>query len=309
MKKLLKSIVLFIPLSILVYIILICFWGTLLPEFMSPNIGFLKGSYGHTYSRLKEVKDFKKVDVLFLGSSHTYRGFDTRLLKSEGLSSFNLGTSSQTPIQTNVLLKRYLEKLNPKVVIYEVYPKSFEIDGVESGLDIIANDKSDFANVEMALKLKNIKIMNSSVYYYFNEFNTPKFSEKETIGSDTYISGGFVEHTPANFRIIDHNSERIEINKKQLKQFEENIKMLYDKKIKVYLVQAPVTSKYYKAITNNKEIDSIFSRYEDYFNFNNLITLSDSLHFIDKDHLNQKGVLEFNSELLKRISLKKLEKL
>jgi len=78
------------------------------------------------------------VDILFLGSSHSYRGFNPQYFS--GYKTFNLGSSAQTPIQTNLLLKRYLHQLNPKTIVYEVYPISLSIDGVESSSDIIAND-------------------------------------------------------------------------------------------------------------------------------------------------------------------------
>ena len=82
------------------------------------------------FTRLKEVKTVKNVDILFLGSSHTYRGFDTSIFHDCGYSAFNLGSSSQTPIQTLTLANRYLKQLNPKLVVLEVYPGNFTGDGV-----------------------------------------------------------------------------------------------------------------------------------------------------------------------------------
>jgi len=40
------------------------------------------------------------------------------------------------------------------------------------------------------------------------------------------------------------------------------------------------------------------STYSVYYNFNELITLSDSVHFYDSHHLNQSGVDVFNNALL-----------
>ena len=55
------------------------------------------------------------------------------------LKTFNLGSSSQTPIQTKMLLDEHLDRLNPKLVVFEVYPVVFQLEGVESALDFIAN--------------------------------------------------------------------------------------------------------------------------------------------------------------------------
>ena len=38
--------------------------------------------------------------------------------------------------------------------------------------------------------------------------------------------------------------------------------------------------------------------YSRYYNFNNLISLDDSLHFYDPHHLNQLGVETFNTNLI-----------
>src|SRR5690554_4580115 len=98
-------------------------------------------------------------------------------------------------MQTKVLLDRYLTSLNPKVVIYEVYPVVFTLDGVESSLDIIANDENDLNSIEMALKIDNIKTYNTLLYGFTCDFLSlnKSFIEPVVKGNDKYISGGFVE--------------------------------------------------------------------------------------------------------------------
>ncbi|NHW60088.1 hypothetical protein HA378_33495, partial [Escherichia coli] len=76
-------------------------------------------------------------------SSHAYRGFDTRVFSKNGISSFNLGSSSQSPINTQVLLKQYLDRIKPKMIVYEVYAGTLSADGVESSLDMLSNNKID----------------------------------------------------------------------------------------------------------------------------------------------------------------------
>lgn len=145
----------------LFYLVTLILWGELVPQLLKPNLNYKIGANGHLYSRVSEIKNFKDVDILFLGSSHTYRGFDPRIFSEYGYKSFNLGSSAQSHIQTKVLFDRYFETLNPKVVIYEVYPATFHFDGVESSLDLISNDKNDFYSLEMVLKINNIKTYNT----------------------------------------------------------------------------------------------------------------------------------------------------
>ncbi|MFQ5607599.1 MAG: hypothetical protein ACE5GA_06610, partial [Candidatus Zixiibacteriota bacterium] len=81
------------------------------------RVGDIRGSL----QRFREIEGARDVDILFLGSSHSYASFDPRVFSESALSSFNMGSASQSPLNTYSLLKRYYERLNPKVVVYEVY--------------------------------------------------------------------------------------------------------------------------------------------------------------------------------------------
>lgn len=301
MNRFLKNVFLFILVVSVAYPFMVFLSGYLpISKALKLNLKYRRGSYGHMYTRLNEVKQLDgHVDILFLGSSHSYRGFDPRNFKDK--KTFNLGSSSQAPIQTKILLKRYLSKINPKIVIYEVYPGTFVADGVESSLDLIANDNNDFESVKMAFELNNIDTYNTLIYAYFvNILNlNKKFVEPIIKDDDTYISGGFVEKKIKYYKY--ENISKIDVwklNKKQIEKFEENIALLKQKKIKIILVYAPITKALYNSFTNNIYIDSLMNSYGlPYYNFNQMIQLDDSLDFNDSHHLNQNGVNKFNSKL------------
>lgn len=252
-------------------------------------------------SRIKEIPDYPEVDVLILGSSHAYRGFDPRIFAQYGLNVFNLGSSAQTPIQTKVLLRRYLEELNPELVIYEVYPGTFSSDGVESALDILANDDNDILSIQMSFKINNIKVYNTLIYALFNDIFALErdFIEDKIKGSDTYIEGGFVENALAyNKNATDQKPSDWNLKQDQLSAFEDILSTLNENGIEVVLIQAPITSNRYNAYLNNAEIDQYFRGLGHYFNFNEMMNLSDHDHFYDSHHLNQNGVELFNQEVL-----------
>jgi len=48
--------------------------------------------------------------------------------------------------------------------------------------------------------------------------------------------------------------------------------------------------------------DALMSTYSDYYNFNELISLSYSVHFYDSHHLNQSGVEVFNEAFIELIT-------
>jgi hypothetical protein len=306
MKSFLKNIVLFSLFAATFYVSFLFFWSLYTPKFLKPNLNYKLGSYGHLNSRLKEVKKIKNVDLLFLGSSHAYRGFDTRIFLKENFKSFNLGSSAQTPIQTEVLLNKYLELLNPKVVIYEVYPLTFSIDGVESSLDLIANDKIDLNTIQMAFKIKHLKTFNTLIYGYLREtFNLNKsFNEAKKIKDDVYISGGFVEKELKFFKKTIQPKSEIVFSDNQIEAFEDVISILKKRKIKLILVFAPVSKSLYSSYTNVKVFDDKMKGYAKYYNFNKLLNLNDTLHFYDSHHLNQDGVVLFNKKLIETIDLK-----
>lgn len=285
-----------------VYLVLLVVWGEFMPNRFKKNLNYSLGAYGHMYTRTREAEKIKIVDILFIGSSHAYRGFDSRIAGEYGFTSFNLGSSAQTPVQTKLLLEQYLVKLKPKIIVYEVYPYTFINDGVESSLDIIANGKIDSKVLNMAFSLNNIKTYNSLVYGYYRVLcNRNKyFKENPVIGNDTYIPGGFVEKTMA------YNNDTAEKSIKktvwaplgyQSAAFEKVVRIIKENGIKLVLVQSPVTRAAYNEYSNNEKIDSYFSGMGEYYNFNTSLVLSDHTDFYNTDHLNQQGVRKFNKAL------------
>jgi hypothetical protein len=306
MRIFLTRISSFLLFIIFAYPLMIFLIGILpVPQGLISNLNDKMGSYGHLFTRLNEVKHLStNVDILFLGSSHSYRGFDPRNFNCK---TFNLGSSAQTPIQTKLLLERYLDKLSPDLVIYEVYPRTLEMDGVESSLDLIANDRNDYKSIQMAFRLNNIKTYNTLIYHGLaNILNINKnFEEPIKKDNDTYIPGGFVESEMGYFKPFDHPRSEWQFRDDQVEAFNECIQFLKMKNIKTILVFAPITEGLYNSYINNHYVDSIFSTYKlEYYNFNRLMQLKDSLDFYDADHLNQNGVKLFNTKLLEILSLK-----
>lgn len=301
MRKFLKAILLFIPISIIIYILMVIVIGELNIGTLQKNLKYFVGAYGHTHTRIREVQNAQPVDIVFVGSSHAYRGFDTRIFKADSVSSFNLGSNRQSPIQTELLLKRYLPILKPKMIIYEVCPIAFSTDGVESTCDIISNDKVDFGALRMALKQNNIKIYNTLIYSYYRQLlgRDKNFKEAIVKDDDTYIPGGFVQK-----KIKYYTQEKIvggkkaELNDLQKESFIKIVNMAKDQRIELILIQAPVTKATYEAYTNNQFFDDEMKKYGPYRNYNECIKLNDSLDFFDGHHLNQNGVVKFNKALI-----------
>lgn len=300
MKKFLINFLKFTLFAGLFYALVLSVWSWAMPDFMAKNVRNCIGCYGHLNTRVKEMPKFENVDILVLGSSHAYRGFDNRVFEKHGLKLFNLGSSSQSPMQTNILLNQYLDDLNPKLVVLESYAGVLGLDGVESSLDLAANNKMDQHYYKTLFDLKNIRSINSAIYGTFRELLglNEDFVEDSIQAEDRYVSGGFVE---TEFRQNPYNEEKSkpwEINQQQLGYLEKNIQLLKEKNIPYILVQAPITKRLYESKTNNAEIDSLLNSYGNYKNFQGELELNDTIDFYDSNHLNQEAVVKFNEKFI-----------
>lgn len=289
------------------YVLLLCA-GTPFFLLAARNAGYRVASQGFLQLRLKELPSYGKVDVLFLGSSHAYRGFDTRIFDKAGIRAFNLGSSSQTPIQTELLLKRYLDMLQPALVVYEVYPGGLQSDGVESAVDLIASDRVDLETVKMAFLLGHMKVYNTLIYALSRDLLPIRYRFKNETGrgDDDYVSGGFIEKGTTYFDPpVEYPQKEWLLREDQLRVFEKILHDLKARGIEVLLVMAPVTPEYYQSYTNNEQVSGYLENLcghkalcRAYYNFNQVPGWDSRLHFYDNHHLNQAGVVAFNGKLV-----------
>lgn len=300
MKKFLLNSLSFSLFAFLFYCAAILVWGEL-PDVLKQNLKYKKGSIGHMNTRIKEVKKTRDIDILFFGSSHSYRGFDPRIFQKHDLKIFNLGSSSQTSVQTLTLLKRYVDRLNPKTIVFEVYPRcSLTSDGVESSLDILSNDKIDIFSYEMAFKINNIKTYNTLLYANLINILNRKDSYVEPLlkKDDHYISGGFVQKKDNEFKSRDYIINNEDIVEYQYESLLEIVQESKKRDIQLIFVFAPMTSSMYNQYTNPEAFDSLMNTFTDYYNFNKIMDINNLNYFYDDDHLNEKGVKVFNEKFI-----------
>jgi len=106
---------------------------------------------------------------------------------------------------------------------------------------------------------------------------------------------------------MSHNEPQLQkpgawlLNASQLSAFDRVLHLIRSGGADVVLVQAPVTQSLYRSYRNNREFDRFMAQKGNYINFNSeLISLDEQDHFYDAQHLNQDGVILFNTELLDR---------
>ena len=302
MKTFINKVLFFTIFALIFSIIYIVVWGEIAPREFQKNLNYRLGSSGHLYSRIREIKNYGNVDILVLGSSHAYRSFDPRIFVSQNIKMFNLGSSAQSPIQTEILVKKYIDYLKPKIVIYEVYPHIFELDGVESSLDLITNDTIDINAIEMVFQINHLKVYTTFIYSLWRQIFSLDKNYKEPVkkDKDDYVKGGYVAREIGYNAVKKHyEKQKYSIQKDQEKAFKNTLELLKERGIIVVLVQAPFSKEWYNSFTNNKEMNAYLNSFGlKYYNFNKILNLDSRVHFFDSNHLNQKGVDIFDNKLI-----------
>jgi hypothetical protein len=280
-----------------------------------PNARYTLGGYGYTLLRLEEAKKAKDIDILFIGSSHIYRGIDTRIFEQNNIKAFNLGTSLQTPLNTYHLLEEYLPTMRPKYVVLDLYWSPLLDEGTEASIDILSNAEVSKNMAKMALKSRNLVVINTLLISAIHQALSPRdTSVQQEYNGDNYIPGGFAE--PAYIKNILTAQQLAAIEKKeftpnamQIRYIHRSINLCKEYGAEVLLMVVPVTAEYKKTLIGyddyTAKLKKIARRNDvpiiDY-NLQNDFALSTEYDFFDEDHLSKTGVHKFNKRLISDFS-------
>ena len=296
MKKLLHRVLTFIPVALAGYILLLWWLG---------DMGWVRtanttmGNTGHLCSRIKDIRNYHNVDILFLGSSHCYRTFDTRTYEAAGYHCFNLGSSNQTPVQTLVLLQNYLDSLNPRYVVFEVHPDIMNNDGVESAVDLLANAPLTCEMTHMAAKTGNMKVLNTWLYALYNQKicnRLANFVEDSIIGDAAYVPGGYVEINARKFEVKRYPRKKLTIRPEQMEALKQCISMLKERNIPYLLVEVQDAEQLRKTFLNHNWFENQMQALGPYRY--KILPMEDKVHFANSNHLYKPGIKMFNDDLL-----------
>ena len=322
MRRFLYHILLFLIVGTILYLPTVWIVGK---TGMQANVKYIPGNYGMMGLRLNEADSLcmgNSPNLLFVGSSHCYRTFDTRVYDAAGYKSFNLGSSNQTPSQTYALLERYLQYFSPKMVVIEVHPDIMSNCGNESAVDILSNTRVDTPMRNMALRQKSLRVFNTMCCSFIdrvihrgaiplgdNIINVDTQSGDTTVNVDfKYINGGYVEVSPFCYKPIPLKTKTIEVSDDQMEYLELCLWLLNYHSTPYLLVEVPCTRNRYQSYTNHADFEEKMRSLvygSEYLNLNEdpllMSMLDDTTCFFDDDHLNQKGVKIFNEYFIKCI--------
>ena len=303
MKLFLRNFLIYLFVGFFTYVIGLNLVYEILPPIYRPNILY-QAKNGLLEQKIKESKNPGEVDVLFIGSSHAYNSFDPRIFEKYGIKSLNWGTSQQTHVQTKMVLREYLEVLNPKLVVYEVFPEMFAMEGRESMTDFLNTGKP------FQLGLKEIFTYDNSIIFintYLIKYTRKIFGFIEEQQNSEDIQGyykGYVPNEGENSYYQDSGSIKWVPRGKQLEAFQENLNLLKSRKTDYLLVISPFPFNY----NNEEEYTNYLNSMGELLDYNKILEFDKKEDFSDFHHINLSGVKKMNGHLAPLIK-EKLEEI
>jgi hypothetical protein len=259
---------------------------------------------GNTFLKFKDFDKNAKYDVIVLGSSHAYRGYDPRIFKSKNLNMFNLGTSGQSLVNSFFIAKHYITAENCKLVLLDIYDAALSVDGMESTADLMQNLDFPQPALEMGLALKDPRVINMLTVRILKKNDPAMYLDSN------YIVSGYSE-TIDSAGIISKSKYRDaeKINGLQLEYLQKLFDYFKKNRINVVVVSHPYPKE--KSLENHLKYFVIVKQLCEEYNFRYMDysfahELDSRFNFYDANHLNQSGVEIFNKRLLDDLTKEKV---
>ncbi|MBL7965272.1 MAG: SGNH/GDSL hydrolase family protein [Flavobacteriales bacterium] len=258
--------------------------------------GALNQKGGNSWQKFQEYDPHAPVDLLFIGSSHAYRGYDPRIFARHGNTSFNLGTSAQSPLNTRAIIRHVVDPKAVKLLVIDVYEGAFATDGLESTADLTQNCSSDAAATEMVWHLKDPRGLNMLALRHLRRDAPAMYRDS------AYVEAGFSQRTDS-LKTVAHTAPMPPVQSAQRRHFQAMLKQCHARSMRVVLVDHP------KPSTADRERHAQWAEWvrteaEHYgipfidLAFDHGLPIHDLHHFYDHNHLNQAGVELFNARLI-----------
>lgn len=282
--------------------------------------------------RWKDFYEQENIDILFLGSSHAYRSFNPENFDTElKCNTFNLGSSSQSSIESYFALKETLRCYNPKLIVLENYwvlyekrktfdPATYVYDYLEFSpvkIDMLINAftpeeylQAQFLSVRYHNNFKELKIIKENVNNKLLDRKQLKI--KRSKKGEAYTIKGYVsnENIATNKELTEENYfknlQPSEWNEKTFLYLNKIIMLCRENNIPILLVTAPLPPTTMQMVNDYDSIHNKFrdiaNQYEityvDYNLINKDLRLLTDKHFKDDHHLNTGGANVMNKHLL-----------
>lgn len=276
---------------------------SVVPESWSTVAWRLRASHDYVERRLAEVDSAEQVDVLALGSSLVYRSLDPAAFAEAGLTMINLGTSGQTQLEAGYVLRQALESCRPAVVLYEVTPTRFQTRSEQAILTLAVSAPLTPDLVATVLRARGWFAAQALAYRALAEplgIYTPREAPRLPT-EDVYESGGYVRYGGAgHYRAppVAPRPERIVPLPVHATAFRENIALLRDAGVEVFLFRAPLPEATRATYLGDGAYHALMRSAGPVYDYAGTAGISDDEDFYDAWHLRHSGTRPFNAEIV-----------
>lgn len=253
------------------------------------------------------------IDILFLGSSHSYSSFNPYLIEEKtGLSGYNFCTQQQPIWITYYYLKEALKYQSPKYIVLDVHMAIAQNnDFAEESVNRDAIDKMKFSLNKFNAINKSVETSDERVSYYFNiikyhsRYKTlSSIDFKTAFCNYTVDNKGYIALPKSNYTFENtpiNSSEIQNITNKNEEYLIKIINLAKKENIKLILVKTP--AKY--SLEEFKKLNYINKLAQEHkITFINYIKDIDSINlnynsdFYDSGHLNSSGSEKFTNKFI-----------
>ncbi|NNC85789.1 MAG: hypothetical protein HKN75_06875, partial [Bacteroidia bacterium] len=181
MKKLILNIILFTTLTAVVYSIMVFILfkipmgGT---PFLYRTTHGLQWKGGPGLRVFENFDKTEKRDIIVIGTSHAYRGYNPEIFLEHGLKMRALATSSQSLKSSYVVAKSLLNKENCDIVIIDLYERIFSSTSLESTADLVQHLPDNRSALAMAWEAKDIRAVNMFATRLVSQNSEPLFDSE-----------------------------------------------------------------------------------------------------------------------------------
>lgn len=257
------------------------------------------------------------VDIVFLGSSHANSTFDPKVFDDViGKVSFNLGSSNQTPKTSYYILKEFLKKQHPRILVQEVYwdvlTNKVEETAVNSQQLLYMHPGTNwlgiYANAFSEKERETFIIKGLNPFYRLKGIALRHLTARPPAVEQTQPSVQYKGRGYRPYLITADGSRKGEVIKRlngftgysseQLQYLQKTLDLAKSRDMKIILVMAPIMPEVFDSLNCYNNVEQVTTQIArnnnvDYIDFNRLIQKKGiflpTSYFGDEHHVNEKG--------------------
>jgi hypothetical protein len=257
-------------------------------------------------------------DMYIFGSSRVVHGYVSNTFSDTlGLSCFNAGREQTNILYTDVIANAILRKHTPKLIIFDLNAKESVSHTTENSKLILASLMMPFIDEDTALHSvaknlfpKEMLIARASVLQEFNSQLLPLILNLKKKKNNRVSQNGYIPVHGSNVTdVLPNINDFVDRYDSVSKNYFENfIKTVLSKNIKLYVVQSPYYVQKFTTSPSLQQFIPILKKYNvPYFDYSFDTAFFKKEYFYDYVHLNDLGAHAFSEKLASDIK-KDLEK-